>query len=86
MDNENTLKLELEFFEKIRAKLLETNEGQFALIKGEEFIEAFTTEEQAYIAGVQKYGVDSFLIKKIRKEDMVHSIPALHAGLFNAHI
>lgn len=80
------LEKELERFEALRHNLLKTNAGQFAVIKGDEFAGAFTTFEEAFNAGVKKFGLEPFLVKQIVEKDFVHQIPALMLGLINASI
>jgi len=75
------LKKELHFFEKHKEKYLKHYKGQFVLIKDTKFIGAFTTEEEAYKAGVESFGNTPFLIKKVVKGESVNAIPALTLGL-----
>jgi len=80
------LQEELAYFGEIKASLLKTNAGQFVLIKGRENAGAFTTAEQAYEAGIKKYGAVSFLVKQILEKEIVHKIPALSTGITGANI
>ena len=75
------LKTELEFFESQRDALLETHRGQFALISGREIVGVYTTESEAYEAGLEKLGNKPFLIREIREEDRTFQAPALFVGL-----
>lgn len=72
---------ELHFFEKHRSEYLKHHEGQFVLIKGNEFVGAYTTEEEAYKAGVDRFGNSPFLIKKVTRDEPINAIPALTLGL-----
>src|SRR2546427_6354283 len=54
---------ELAFFEKVKADLLKNHAGKFALIKGDEFIGAFDSPDNAFAEGVKRFGKDIFLIK-----------------------
>lgn len=72
---------ELHFFEKNKEEYLKHYEGQFALIKGKKLIGSFTTEEEAYKAGVEQFGNTPFLIKQVVKKEPINAIPALMLGL-----
>lgn len=78
------LKKELKFFEKNRNEWLKYYEDKFALIRNETLINTFTTEEEAYNEGIKQFGLEPFLIKQIRKIDIIASMPALTCGLINA--
>lgn len=82
----NHLKKELEYFKKIKANLLQTNKGQFALIKGDELVGTYTKFEEAYETGIEKFGEESFLVKPIAEKESPHLIPALDNCLINAGI
>jgi hypothetical protein len=79
-----SLDQEVSYYESIKPKLLEHNEGQFVLIKGKELIGAFTKEGEAYEAGVKKFGNQPFLIKQVLPEDRTEILPALTLGLIRA--
>lgn len=80
------LKRELQYFKTIKGDLLKTNKGQFALIKGEGLLGAFTTMEEAYKEGVARFGTQPFFIKQILEVEVEQTIPALTAHLINANI
>ncbi len=82
----NVLQKELEFYSKNKEKYLTTYKEQFVLIKGEELVSSFTTDEEAYMAGVAKFGNEPFLIKKVMEEEQTESIPALTAGVIHVGI
>ena len=73
----NVLSKELAFFEKKKSEFLKTYKNQFILIKGNQLINAFTTETEAYKFGVEKYGNDPFLIKQVLGKEEAITIPAL---------
>lgn len=75
------LKKELKFFERNKSRLLKNYLGQFVLIKDNDLIGAYTTEEEAYKAGIEKFGNTPFLIKQVLKEEPTYAIPALNVGL-----
>jgi hypothetical protein len=80
------LEKELAQFEKIKAELLKNHAGKFALIKGEEFIGAFDSPDNAFQEGVNRFGKEVFLIKRISEREEVYRNQALALGLMNAHI
>jgi|GEM_PF-333567 hypothetical protein len=83
---EMTLEKELATYEKMKADLLKTYEGKFALIHGEDFLGAYDTAENAYTEGVKRFGQESFLVKQIAKQDAVYRNQALSVGLLHARI
>lgn len=80
------LEKELKYFESIKDELLKYHEGKYALIKDEKLIDTFTKMEEAYEAGVKKFGAEPFLIKRIVKEESTESIPSLMTGAICAHL
>jgi len=80
------LEHELTFYEEHRHELLAGNRGQFALIKGEELIGAFSTLQQAYHHGIDKLGNIPMLIRQILPSDPAHKIPAFTQGLLRARL
>lgn len=80
----HTLQQELAFFSKHKEEYLKTYPGQFVLISGDSFLGSFTTEKQAYEAGLQKVGIKPFLIKQVLEDDGRASIPAYTLGLLSA--
>ena len=75
---------ELELFAKMKPELLKNHEGKFALIRGEEFIGAYDSAENAYAEGVKRFGCESFLVKKVTQEEEIYRNQALALGLMNA--
>jgi len=61
----NPLKNELKHFEDTKEYLLRSHKDQFALIKGSEFVGAYTTFEEAFESGVEKFGNEPFLVKQV---------------------
>ncbi|HHT9133078.1 MAG TPA: hypothetical protein ACFYED_11440 [Candidatus Tripitaka californicus] len=80
------LEEELKYFNEHKEKFLKHYEGQFVLIKGTSFAGSYTTEEEAYQAGIQKFGNTPFLIKRVAKEEEVSRFPALVLGLIGARL
>ena len=61
MVQKSVLQNELDFFNKKKAELLKLYKGQFVLIKGDKLIGAFTTDGEAYKAGLEQFGNHPFL-------------------------
>lgn len=80
------LNQEIQYFEKIKPDLLKTNEGQYALIKGQKLEGAFTTFQEAYEAGVSKFGTEPFLVMQIVEKEMQQKLPALTHFLLHANL
>lgn len=80
------IKKELEYFEKLKEHLLQSDKGKVALIKGETLVGTFTTQEEAYREGIRRFGKDPFLIKPILEVEEVQTIPALSAQLIHADL
>lgn len=78
------LQAEQAYFEQIRSRLLAEHEGKFALIKGSELVGTYDTAENAYVAGVGKFGNVPFLVKQIDREDKPVHLPAMTLGLLGA--
>ncbi|MCX5973336.1 MAG: hypothetical protein NTU59_01425 [Coprothermobacterota bacterium] len=78
------LQQELDYFKSIKEDLLKRYEDKFALIKGRELVNTFTTWEEAFNAGIERFGNVPFLIKPIQEEDERIQFPALVVGAINA--
>jgi hypothetical protein len=80
MAKTDVLQTELNFYNKRKEELLRVYKGQFVLIKGEKFIGAYTTDAEAYKAGLEQFGNHPFLIKQVLEDDTNVSYPALTVG------
>lgn len=85
MTEKTVLQTELAFYTKHKQEYLSNYKGQFVLIKRETFVGAFTTEAQAYKAGIEQFGNQPFLIKQVVEDNDTVSYPALSIGVINAH-
>jgi len=75
---------ELEYYRENKDTLLQHNENQFVVIKDNKLRGAFTTEQEAYEAGLKELGNVPFLIKRVTKEEEIIRFPALAVGVVNA--
>jgi hypothetical protein len=77
------LERELATFDRELPHLLQTMRGLFVLIHGDEITGPYKSEDDAYVAGCEKYGVEPFLV--MLAEENEKPIPLLqdvsgHAG------
>ena len=79
------LETELQFFKQHKDEWLRLYKDHFALIRGRELVGTFTSDEEAFKAGVKRFGNVSFLIKKIAEKEEIIQFPALAVGMINAH-
>jgi hypothetical protein len=78
---DSVLQEEMETFEEHKAEWLIRYQKRFVLVKGRELIGVFNTIEEALEEGARRFGLQSFLIKRVEdEEDEVH-VPALTLGL-----
>ena len=82
----NPLQTEIEYFQQKKPEYLKLYKGQFVLIKGKNFAGAFTTDAEAYKAGLDKFGNEPFLIKQVLDDDGTVSHPALTIGVLNVRL
>ena len=75
---------EFQYYREHKDELLKHYENQYLLIKDDRFLGAFTTEQEAYEAGLKELGNTPFLIKRATKEEEVIRFPALALGVVNA--
>jgi len=76
---------ELAYYNNNKDTLLEHHENQYLVIKDNNLLGAFTTEQEAYEAGLKELGNVPFLIKRVTKEEEIVRFPALSVGIINAH-
>jgi hypothetical protein len=80
----NMLDKEREYFETHRAEWLKKYPGKFVLVKDEELIGAFNTQQEALIEGARRFGTASFLVRQVEQSEQVVYIPALTLGILRA--
>jgi len=80
------LEKELEFFKSQYKELISHYKNQFVLIAGDKLLGSFTTDSEAYEAGLEQLGNQPFLIKKVIKDEDIDRAPALVLGLLNASL
>ncbi len=81
MGSATPLERELNYFQAQKERLLEHHEGAFVLISGEELVGAFTTQAEAYEAGLKQLGNIPFLIHRVTRAEEEIQFPALVVGI-----
>ena len=66
---------ERKYFESHKAELLHRCPNQFVLIKGSELLGVFPDAESAYGAGIERVGLEEFLVKQVLEHDPVFFLP-----------
>ena len=66
------LNTELKYYEAHKADLLKAYRGQVVLIRGETTVGVFSTEEEAYQAGIKQFGNLPFLITRVEEGPALH--------------
>ena len=79
------LEKELAFFEKYKEKWLGQYEGKFVLVKGEELVGVYDTNEEALAAAAFMFGLAPCLIRRVTKAQEDVKLPALTLGLLYAN-
>lgn len=78
------LEQERDFYDTHLEEWLRSLAGRFALVKGQELIGTFDTIDDAIREGGRRYGLQSFLVRRIEKTQEPVRIPALTFGLLHA--
>jgi hypothetical protein len=78
------LEQEREFYEAHLGDLLKGYAGRFVLIKGQELVGAFDTMDDALEEGARRFGLSSFLVRRVQPSPDVIEIPSLTLGLLRA--
>lgn len=69
------LETEVQFYESRRADLLKQYLNLYVLIKGAELIGVYPDAQAAHQEGVNKFGMQPFLVKQILEEEPVNVAP-----------
>lgn len=82
---ENMFEKELEYYKANKEELLRHHENHYVVIAGDRFLGAYTTDQEAYEAGLEELGNVPFLIKRVTRDEEVVRFPALAVGVINAN-
>jgi dihydrofolate reductase len=63
--NKEIFTKEIKIYNKNKKDLLEKYKDKFIVIKSDEILASFSTQEEAYRAGLEKFGEKSFFIKQV---------------------
>ena len=78
--------IEIETYNENKKELLKNYPGKFIVIKGKEILTSYSTQEEAYRAGLLKFGENAFFIKEVTIEDKQIAIPAYTMGLIHVKL
>ncbi|MBI3193329.1 MAG: hypothetical protein HYZ34_02550 [Ignavibacteriae bacterium] len=79
------LEKERKYFEIHRTEWLSQHVGKFVLVKNEELIGIFDTQQDALVDGARRFGNDSFLVRQVEESEHLVYIPALTLGILRAN-
>lgn len=79
------LEQERAFYDQHLPEWLEQCPGRVALIKGQQLIGFFDVETDALREGARRFGLESFLVRRVEPAQQEVVIPALTLGLINAN-
>jgi hypothetical protein len=69
------LVVETELYETHRAEWLECHRNQFVVVKGNDLLGFFIEFQDAYYAGVEKYGFNTdFLVKRVVQQEPISAV------------
>ena len=77
------LEQERQFYSENLDKWLTQHAGKFVLVKGEELLGAYETYEDALAEGARRFGLQSFLVRRVGDVEQEVNIPALTLGLLH---
>ncbi|MDE3095307.1 MAG: hypothetical protein KGK07_04805 [Chloroflexota bacterium] len=80
------LEEERTYFETHKSELLARYRNQYVLIKGSNLIGAYPSAEAAYVAGLEKLGVQPFLVRQVLDHEPVGVVPMLSVTPSNARL
>jgi len=69
------LEAEIQFYESHREELLKQYKNLFVLIKGSTFVGVFPDAQTAHQEGVNKFGMQPFLVKQVLAVEPVNVAP-----------
>lgn len=73
------LATELAYFDRHRAEWVQQgHEGEWVVVRGNELLGFFPTLEEAYKAGVKKFGPGDILVKEVTVQERVEKIQRAH--------
>jgi hypothetical protein len=71
------LRKEVDTYRRLLPEFLESHEGEYVLIKGENVIGFWTDEEAAITEGERLFPKQPILVQKVQRQEKVYNIPYL---------
>ncbi|MFW6071100.1 MAG: hypothetical protein ACOC86_01800 [Candidatus Bipolaricaulota bacterium] len=82
---ELTLRNEIKLYESKKEDWVnEYGEGKFIAIQGDAVLGPYDSQQKAYEEGLNKFGLQPFLVQRVSKEEQVDHLPALELGIIHA--
>jgi hypothetical protein len=78
------LEEEIQFYEENLPDWLQRHEARVVLVKGRELVGFFDNEEDALEEGARRFGLTSFLVRRVLEKQPLIYIPALVHGVLGA--
>lgn len=85
MWRQSVLETEIAYFEQHLPELLAKHPGDFVVIKDQQVVAFCDTVEEALAEGARRFGIQSFLVRRIQRTQAEESVPALTLGLLGAY-
>jgi hypothetical protein len=75
------LQTELDAFERLRMTLVDRAPGKYALVKGPDLVDTFSSELEAIREGYRRFGNEPFLVKHIVEADVPMNFTSFNLGM-----
>jgi len=76
---------ELTYYQEHLSDWLTRIPGKFVVVKNQEFVGAFDTAAEALAEGARRFGLTSFLVRRVEAVQAEAEVPALTLGLLSAN-
>lgn len=86
MEKKSLLEKELKTYEESKSELIKTSVGKYVLIKDSKIINVFESQNDAIKAGIEAFGNNPFLVKKIEEIEQKQNFTSnlIKVGIKNA--
>jgi hypothetical protein len=78
------LDTERQFYAENLADWLKLYPGKIVLVKGRELVGTFDTDQDALAEGSRRFGLEPYLVRRVKEQQEDVSIPALTLGILRA--
>ncbi len=79
------LEQEIAFYNEKLPEWLQQHANRFVLVKGQELVGFYDTNEDALTEGARRFGLQSFLVRRVEPTQTDVRIPALTLGILRAY-